>query len=111
MLELHARILVRDYVPYRGIMKLYELKAIAKRLNQFTFISRARRIEDNTLEIMFDKAESYFFNMTRGHSFIYKAPSQRPLQGYNAPFDTLLHLHRESQSKREPKERGRSVFS
>jgi len=72
-------------------MKLYELKAIAKRLNNFTFISRARRIEDNTLEIMFDKAESYFFNMTRGHSFVYKAPSQRPLQGYNAPFDTLLH--------------------
>lgn len=72
-------------------MKLYELKAIAKRLNTFTFISRARRIEDNTLEIMFDKSDSYFFNMTRGHSFIYKAPSQRPLQGYNAPFDTLLH--------------------
>jgi len=72
-------------------MKLYELKAIAKRLNNFTFISRARRIEDNTLEIMFDKSESYFFNMTRGHSFVYKAPSQRPLQGYNAPFDTLLH--------------------
>ncbi len=72
-------------------MKLYELKAIAKRLNDFTFISRVRRIEDNTLEIMFDKSESYFFNITRGHSFIYKAPSQRPLQGYNAPFDTLLH--------------------
>jgi predicted ribosome quality control (RQC) complex YloA/Tae2 family protein len=29
--------------------------------------------------------------MTKGHSFIYKASSQRPLQGYNAPFDTLLH--------------------
>ncbi|HHO65306.1 MAG TPA: hypothetical protein ENJ71_02170, partial [Epsilonproteobacteria bacterium] len=72
-------------------MKRYELKAIAKRLNNFSFISRARRIEDNTLEIMFDKSESYFFNMTRGHSFVYKAPSQRPLQGYNAPFDTLLH--------------------
>ena len=72
-------------------MKLYELQAIAKRLNDFTFISRARRTEDNTLEIMFDKSQSYFFNMTRGHSFIYKAPSQRPLQGYNAPFDTLLH--------------------
>jgi len=72
-------------------MKLYELKAIAKRLNDFTFISRARRVEDNTLEIMFDKSESYFFNLTRGHSFIYKAPSQRPLQGYNAPFDILLH--------------------
>jgi len=72
-------------------MKLYELQAIAQRLNDFTFISRAKRIEDNTLEIMFDKSESYFFNMTRGHSFVYKAPSQHPLQGYNAPFDTLLH--------------------
>lgn len=72
-------------------MKLYELKAIAKRLGDFTFISRARRIGDNTIEIMFDKSQSYFFNMTRGHSSIYKAPSQRPLQGYNAPFDTLLH--------------------
>jgi len=72
-------------------MKLYELKAIAKRLNNFTFISRARRIENNTIEIMFDKSQSFFFNMTRGNSFIYKAESQRPLQGYNAPFDTLLH--------------------
>ena len=72
-------------------MKLYELQAIATRLNDFTFISRARRIEDNTIEITFDKRESYFFTMTRGHSFICKAPSQRPLQGYNAPFDTLLH--------------------
>jgi len=72
-------------------MKLYELKAIAQRLNNFSFISRARRIEDNTLELVFEKSESYFFNMTRGHSFIYKAPSQRPIQGYHAPFDTLLH--------------------
>lgn len=72
-------------------MKLYELKAIAKRLNDFSFISRARRVEDNTIELVFDKSDSYFFNMTRGHSFIYKAPSQRPIQSYNAPFDTLLH--------------------
>jgi predicted ribosome quality control (RQC) complex YloA/Tae2 family protein len=72
-------------------MKLYELQAISKRLNDFNFISRARRIEDNTIEITFDKSESYFFSMTRGHSFVYKAPSQRPLQDYNAPFDTLLH--------------------
>lgn len=72
-------------------MKLYELQTIAKRLSDFTFISRARRIEDNTLEIMFDKSKSYFFNMTRGNSIIYKAPSQRPLKDHNAPFDTLLH--------------------
>lgn len=72
-------------------MKRYELKAIAKRLETYSFISRARRVEDNTLELVFDKSESYFFTMTRGHSLVYKAPSQRPLQGYNAPFDTLLH--------------------
>ena len=72
-------------------MKLYELQAIAKRLKHFTFVSRARRIEDNTVELTFDKHQTYLFNMTRGHSFAYKAPSQRPLQGYNAPFDTLLH--------------------
>ncbi len=29
--------------------------------------------------------------MTRGESFVYKNLSQRPLQSYNAPFDTLLH--------------------
>lgn len=72
-------------------MKRYELQAIAKRLNGFSFISRARRIEDNTVELVFDKFESYFFNLTRGNSFIYKAPSQRPIQSYNAPFDNLLH--------------------
>ena len=72
-------------------MKLQELQAIAKRLNDFTFISRARRVENNVIEITFDKSYTYFFDMTRGHSTIYKAPSQRPLQGFNAPFDTLLH--------------------
>ena len=72
-------------------MKLNELQAIVTRLKEFTFISRARRVEDNTIEITFDKSESYFFDMTRGHSTVYKAPSLRPLQGYNAPFDTLLH--------------------
>ncbi|MEA3456654.1 MAG: NFACT family protein, partial [Campylobacterota bacterium] len=72
-------------------MKLYELQAIAKHLSDFSFVSRARRIEDNTIELTFDKYQNYFFNMVRGHSFVYKAVSQRPLQGYNAPFDTLLH--------------------
>jgi len=72
-------------------MKLQELQAIAKRLKEFRFITRARRVENNTIELSFDKEHTYFFNLTRGHSHIYKAPSQRPLQGFNAPFDTLLH--------------------
>jgi predicted ribosome quality control (RQC) complex YloA/Tae2 family protein len=72
-------------------MKHYQLQAIAQHLAQFTHISRARRIEDNTIELCFDRDQSYFFNMTRGGSFVYKNDSIRPIKGYKAPFDTLLH--------------------
>ncbi len=71
-------------------MKQYQLQAIAHHLNQFNYISRARRVEDNTIEVVFEKHHSYLFTMTRGNSFIYKAPSHRPIQNYNAPLDTLL---------------------
>ena len=77
---------------YKGVtIKHYELNAISAHLLQFTYISRARRIEDNTIELMFDRNQSYFFHMTRGESFIYKNASKRPLQSHNAPFDALLH--------------------
>ncbi len=72
-------------------MKYYELKAIVDRLKEFKYITKARRVEDNTIELIFDRNSSYFFNMTRGNSFVYKSDSIRPLQGYKAPFDNLLH--------------------
>jgi len=72
-------------------MKHYELARIAEHLSDFNFITRARRIENDTIEISFNKEESYFFNMTRGESFVYKKSSKRPLQSFNAPFDNLLH--------------------
>lgn len=72
-------------------MKQYELQAIIHHLQPFSYVKRARRVEDNTIELNFDKDHSYFFHMTRGESFIYKSDSVRPLQSYNAPFDTLLH--------------------
>ncbi len=59
--------------------------------SNFTYISRARRIENNTIELTFDRDNSFFFNMTRGESFIYISDSKRPLQAYNAPFDNLIH--------------------
>jgi len=72
-------------------MKHYQLQSIIHHFKQYDFITRARRVEDNTIEINFNRAkESYFFNMTRGHSFIYLAPSLRPPQSYQAPFDNLL---------------------
>jgi predicted ribosome quality control (RQC) complex YloA/Tae2 family protein len=109
-------------------MKLHHLQALAERLKTFSFVTRARRVEDNVIELVVkgeglgfrvqdnqvavdnDEAQrrdaspilnpkssnlnshcSLFFDMTRGHSMVYAAPSQRPSQGYNAPFDTLLH--------------------
>ncbi len=72
-------------------IKYYELISIAKHISRFTFVSRVRRVDNNTIELTFDRENSYFFHMTRGESFIYKSDSIRPLQGYNAPFDTLLH--------------------
>ena len=72
-------------------MKLHHLQALAERLKTFAFVTRARRIEDNVVELAVSRNESYFFDMTRGHSMVFISPSQRPLQGYSAPFDTLLH--------------------
>ncbi len=72
-------------------MKLHHLQALAKALKTHPYITRARRVEDNVIELALSRELSYFFDMTRGHSMVYSAPSQRPMQGYNAPFDTLLH--------------------
>ena len=72
-------------------MTIYELQKVASHLKEYSYISRARRIENNTLELVFDRDNSYFFHMQRGESFIYKKKSERPLQSFNAPFDTLLH--------------------
>jgi len=73
------------------LIKYFELIKIKNYLLDFTFISRARRIENNTIELSFSKEHTYFFNMSRGSSFIYKKDSTRPLQSFNAPFDNLLH--------------------
>ncbi len=72
-------------------MKLYEIIAVVERLKEFKFINRARRVDNNTIELNFDKDNSYFFNMTRGHSFIYKKESKRPLESYQAPFDNIIY--------------------
>ena len=73
-------------------MKLYEIKAVANYLKHFDFIKRARRVANNVIEVNFGKEWSIFFDLTRGNSTIYKATS-RPVNHYNAPFDTQLHSY------------------
>ncbi|MBL0721285.1 MAG: NFACT family protein, partial [Sulfurovum sp.] len=72
-------------------MKRYELKEIVKKLSSYKYIKESRRVDNNTIEIILDKNTSYFFDMTRGHSFIYKRLSKKPIQSYKAPFDNILH--------------------
>jgi len=48
-------------------------------------------VENNTLELNLGEEESLFFDMTRGRSTATLAPSRRPAQDFNAPFDTHLH--------------------
>jgi predicted ribosome quality control (RQC) complex YloA/Tae2 family protein len=72
-------------------VKFYELKAVTNHLQKYNWIKRARRVQNNVIEIDFGDKESIFFDMTRSNSTIYKAPSKRPPQEMNAPFDTLLH--------------------
>jgi predicted ribosome quality control (RQC) complex YloA/Tae2 family protein len=74
----------------RSQMKLYELKGVVEYLQSKKRIKRARRVKNNIIEIDFGD-ESIFFDLTRGNSTIYKAPSKRPPQEMSAPFDTLLH--------------------
>jgi len=68
-----------------------QLKSVADYLAAHPHIKKARRTGNNTIELNLGAQESLFFDMTRGRSTVYLAPSRRPGQDYNAPFDTLLH--------------------
>ncbi|HGZ70870.1 MAG TPA: hypothetical protein ENK74_05680, partial [Nitratifractor sp.] len=71
-------------------MKLFEIKAVSDYLQQFNFIKKAKRVANNVVELNFGQRESIFFDLTRGASTIYKAPSL-PISSFNAPFDMQLH--------------------
>jgi predicted ribosome quality control (RQC) complex YloA/Tae2 family protein len=67
-----------------------ELLALQSYLKSFDTIYKAKRIDDNTVILRFDKEYEYGFVMTRGNSAVYKTKQRSFLQNYNAPFDNLL---------------------
>ncbi len=71
-------------------MKYAELKIISQKLSNFHKIFAIERVNDTTLKIVFDKVESYYFNLARGDSYIYKSENQKRVKSYNAPFDVVL---------------------
>ena len=73
-------------------MKLYILKLLCEKLQQASFMKVATRINDNTIKIIFDKQEEYYFNLNKASNFVYKKDSKDELSKvYNAPFDLMLH--------------------
>ncbi len=71
-------------------MNYSELLALQSHLKSFTNIYKAKRIDDNTIILRFDKDFEYEFVMSRGNSAVYKTKQRTFLQNYNAPFDNLL---------------------
>lgn len=71
-------------------MNYSQLLALESHLKTFDNIYKAKRIDDNTVILRFDKESEYGFVMSRGNSSVYKTKQRTFLQNYNAPFDNLL---------------------
>lgn len=71
-------------------MKYIELLALQKELSQYDTIFKAKRVDNNSVILRFDKEMEYGFEMTRGSSIVYLCPQQPSTQNYNAPFDNML---------------------
>jgi predicted ribosome quality control (RQC) complex YloA/Tae2 family protein len=77
--------------PIQGVCVNYnELLSLQSHLKTFKTIHKAKRIDDNTVILRFDKEFEYGFIMNRGNSNVYKTKQGTFLQNYNAPFDNLL---------------------
>lgn len=72
------------------LLKHYLLKLVAKRLAEFSNISYIARFDDNLIRIEFDRGESYYFDLSRGQSKIFKRKSDFKKRHYQAPFDRTL---------------------
>lgn len=72
-------------------MKHYILHNLISKLKEYKSIHSIRRIENNTIKIEFNGRNTYYFNMTKGNSFIYKRDNDsNSRKNFNAPFDIQL---------------------
>jgi len=71
-------------------MKLSHLKQITHYLQQFKKISAIYRVSDTLIKLAFDRDATFYFEMQRSHSTIFKAPFYERSKVYNAPFDVVL---------------------
>ena len=66
------------------------LVQIASHLSRYRKIHAIERVEDTIVKIVFDKGESYYFDMRRGDAAIFQTDTYKKIRHYNAPFDVVL---------------------
>ncbi len=72
-------------------MKYYILKSLANHLQTFTNIHNIYRVSNNTVKIEFNNRQTYYFDMIKGNSVVYKREdTAKATKKFNAPFDVVL---------------------
>ena len=72
-------------------MKHFILSNLIYKLQTYKTIHSISRVENNTIKIEFNGRNIYYFNMTKGNSFIYKKLiDKKSAKKFNAPFDIQL---------------------
>ncbi|MFA6628138.1 MAG: NFACT family protein [Sulfuricurvum sp.] len=71
-------------------MRFSYLKQIASYMERFTHITAAYRFDDTGIRLIFDKENSWNFDMSRGNSAISITDVSNRGKMYQAPFDVLL---------------------
>ena len=66
------------------------LVQIASHLSRYRKINAIERVEDTIVKIVFDRENSYYFDMRRGDAAIFQTASYKKVRNYNAPFDVVL---------------------
>ncbi|MFV0481326.1 MAG: NFACT family protein [Campylobacteraceae bacterium] len=72
-------------------MKYYELLLCTKFLNNFSFISLIKRVDDNVLKIVFDNKNPIYVDLKKGSSTLFICENFQNSKIYQAPFDVVLH--------------------
>ena len=73
-------------------MKLYVLKEIAKRWQEYQYISQIRRVGNNEILIVFEKSHYYLIDLTKTASGVFVIEEQdiKESASFSAPFDKQL---------------------
>ncbi len=72
-------------------MKHYELIQLKDYLQNYKRIFMARRVDDNIIELGFDRDFTLYVDLSRGNSSCFMAQNFMRQKNYNAPFDVLLY--------------------